>query len=599
MAIYRLKRSLTAGEITPLVYGRTDLDIYKKGCKEAVNVYIKPQGPLVRRPGTQFIADMTALFDEAIVSYRLVDFVFDETQAYCLIFLTGATKTEIYFASYNSTSGTYGLIADPISPTDPYKVVNITATGFNFSADDFDFAQSKDVLFIACGNEVPLQLSRIAHDNWSLSAIVFSGTPTKWSTLNGYPKRVSFFEQRLVYAATDTYPQFIWFSESGDYYNMVPGTSGSDPIEIQIKSERHNQIQWLSSGSRLFVGSIGDEWTVSGSADYFSIDTIKVERHTAKGGEALKPINIGNTVLYVERLGRAVNEFAYDYRSSGYTSVNLSVLASHLTEEYNIVRWAYQAIPNSHVWCIRSDGSLISLTFQREHEVIGWTVHNTEGEFKDACCTPEENSRETNTWLLVERSIEGSPRMYVERLTTEFMVQSSENAWFVDSGLNYNESGIPITTLSGLEHLEGKSVSILTNGAVHPTQTVVSGQVELLYPSDNVVVGLPYTSKIVPLPNELSLTDGTSVGRVQRITNVSIYLYRSLGLWLGRDSENMEEIPFRVPSDLTGKGVPLFTGIKKIAFPEGYDKDASIFIEQRQPLPMLIISIVDESEIYK
>lgn len=595
MAIYRLKRSLTSGELSPLMYGRTDLDSYKKGCKEATNVYIKPQGPMMRRPGTQFLADMSALFSEDIDSYKLVDFVFDETQAYCIIFLTGATKTEIYFAACNATTGEYGLIE---SGGVPYKVTNITATGFNFDSGSFDYAQSKDVLFIACGNDTPLQLSRIAHDNWSLTSITFTGSPSKWSAIDGYPKRVSFFEQRLVFAATTKCPQFVWFSETGNYFNMAPGVSGTDPIELQIKSERHNQIQWLSSGDRLFVGSIGDEWTISGGTDSFSIENVKVERHSAKGGETLKPVNTGNTVLYVERLGRVVNEFAYDYRTAGYNSVSLSVLSPHLTDEFRIDRWAYQAIPNSHVWCVRSDGDLISLTFQREHEVVGWTVHNTEGVFKDVCCTPEENNRETNTWFLVERDIGGSQNLYLERLTTEFMVQNSEDSWFVDSGLDYNEPGVFISSVSGLSHLEGKTVSILVNGAVHPDREVVSGEVELLYSSDRVIVGLPYVSRIIPMVSEAQLQDGTSIGRVQRVTNVSIYLHRSLGMWIGRSTDVMEEIPFRVPTDLTGSGVPLFSGIKKIAFPEGYDDEVNIVIEQRQPLPLLVISIMDESEVY-
>lgn len=599
MAVYRLKRSLTSGEISPLLYGRTTLDVFKNGCKSAVNAIIKPQGPIGNRPGTEFIADMSFLFSEEITSYKLVDFVFDETQSYCLIFLTGPTKTEIYIAAYDAVSGTYGLVADPSVPTTPYKVVNITASGFNLSSDSFDYAQSKDVLFIACGEEVPLQLSRIAHDDWALSAIVFSGTPVKWGASDGYPKKISFFEQRLVLASTRAYPQFLWFSEAGDYYNMTPGVSGSDPIEAQIKSEKHNQIQWMSSGSELLIGTIGEEWTISGSSEYFSIDTIRIKRHSAKGGEALKPINIGNSTLFVERLGRAVNEFAYDYRSAGYSSVNLSVLSTHLTDEYNIVRWAYQAVPNSCIWCVRSDGWLLSLTFQREHEIIGWAPHNTEGNFKDVCCTPEENNRETNCWMLVERNVEGNSRMYLERLTSEFMVQGAETAWFVDSGLSYNESGIPTTIISGLNHLEGKTVSVLTNGAVHPSRQVVGGQIELLYESDRVTVGLPYVTQIIPLLPEHSLQDGSSIGRRQRIVNVSIHLYRSLGLWLGRKVDEMEEIPFRLPTDLTGVGVPLYTGVKKIAFPEGYDEEAIIILEQRQPLPMWIISIMDESEVYE
>lgn len=596
MAIYRLKRSLTSGELSPLMYGRTDLDIYKNGCRTLLNAYIKPQGPVVRRPGTQFIADMTDLFSETIVSYRLVDFVFDETQSYCLIFLTGTTKTSIFFASYDSTNDIYGLVEDPSSPGDPYEV-EILATSFNFSAADFDYAQSKDVLFIAYWNEVPLQLVRLAHDSWSVSSVTFSGVPSAWAA-GDYPRRVSFYEQRLVFAASISYPQYVWFSETGDYYNMSPGTAGTDPIEVQIKSERNNQIQWLASGAKLFVGSIGDEWTISGGSDYFAIETLQVNRYSAKGGETLKPVPIGSSVLFVERLGRVVNEFIYDYRTAGYNSVNLSILSPHLTDDYPIYRWSYQAVPNSIIWCVKTNGQAIALTFQREHQVTGWSVHETEGLFKDVCCIPDEDKRETNTWFLVERTINSSDVLYLERLTPEFMIQDAEDAWMVDSALEYDSPGVDITTVTGLDHLEGEEVAILTNGAVHARQTVTSGQIELNFASDRIIVGLPYTTRIIPLPLELAMKEGSSVGRTQRTTNISVYLHRSLGMWIGRSEEEMEEVPFRVPTDLTGQGVPLFSGIRKVAFPEGYSNESLIVIEQRQPLPMLVVAIMDELEVY-
>lgn len=596
MAIYRLKRSLTSGELSPLMYGRTDLDVYKNGCKSILNAYIKPQGPLLRRSGTKYLADMTTLFGEEILQYRLVDFVFDETQAYCIIFLVGSTKMHIYFASYDADNDLYGLVDD--GSGSPYYLEELVASGIVIDVSVMDYAQSKDVLFIAEGTTEPLQLSRIDHNNWALSTITFTGVPTAWGVNSDYPKRVSFYEQRLVFACTDTYPQHVWFSQSADYFNMLPGSSGSDPIEVQIKSEKHNQIQWLASGEKLFVGSIGDEWSITGNTDYFAADVIRIERHTAKGGQAIRPVIVGGSILFVERLGRSVDEFIYNYETAGYTSVDLSVLAPHLTEEYAISRMAHQAVPNSIVWCVKTDGKVAALTFQREHQVTGWTQQTTEGYFRDVCCTPNENRRETDTWFLIEREIEETPYLYLEILASEFMFQDAEDAWMVDSALDYDEPGVEVSSISGLDHLEGKTVSILTNGAVHADQVVTDGAVELNFSSDRIIVGLPYVSRIIPLPLELSLSDGTSIGRVQRITNMSTFLYRSLGMWVGRDEDEMEEIPFRVPTDLTGQGVPLFTGIKKVFFPEGYDNDTTIIIEQRQPLPMLVISIMDESEVY-
>lgn len=595
--IYRLKRSLTAGELSPLMYGRTDLDRYKHGCRELTNAYIKPQGPVMRRPGTQFLYDMSTLFNtnsggEDIAAYRLVDFVFDETQAYCIIFLTGdGGTTLIYFAAYDATNDVWGLVASGGSPY--YVTSGLT----NFSAASFDYAQSKDVLFIAYGAGPPAQLARNTHTSWALSTITFTGSPSKWTT-GDYPQHVSFYEQRLVFAATDSYPQHLWFSETGDFFNFTLGTSGSDPFEIQIKSERHNKIQWLASGAKLSVGTIGDEWVISGGSATFTIENVQTNRYSARGSEDIRPVVVGSSILYIERLGRVVNEFIYNYDSASYVSINLSILSPHLTDDYNIIRWSYQQVPNSIVWCTRSDGVMLALTFQREHQVIGWALHSTEGIFKDVCCTPNDDYRETDTWILVEREIDGTDYMYLERMHQEFLSQDVEEAWMVDSGLQYDNPGVPITTVTGLGHLEGKEVSILTNGAVHPRQTVASGSIELNFSSDKITIGLPYTSRIKPLSLELGLEEGTSIGRQQRITNIGVYLYRSLGMWIGKDEDEMEEVPFRLPTDLTGQGVPLFSGIRKVAFPEGYDNEAIIVIEQRQPLPMIVVAIVDESEVY-
>lgn len=595
--IYRLKRSLTAGELSPLMYGRTDLDRYKHGCRELTNTYIKPQGPVMRRPGTQFLFDLSTQFTtdsggEVIEAYRLVDFVFDVTQSYCIIFLTGdGGTTLIYFAAYDSVNDIWGLVE---SGGVPYFVTSALTA---FTAEKFDYAQSKDVLFIAYGDGPPAQLARSGHASWALSTITFTGVPAKWTT-SDYPQHVSFYEQRLVFAATYSYPQHLWFSETGDFFNMLPGTTGTDPFEIQIKSERHNQIQWLASGDKLSVGTIGDEWVISGGQDTFTIENVQTKRHSARGAEAIRPVVVGSSILYIERLGRVVNEFVYDYNSAGYVSINLSILSPHLTDDYNITRWSYQQVPNSIVWCTRADGAMLALTFQREHQVIGWARHTTEGYFRDVCCTPNNTYRETDTWILAEREIEGITYFYLERLHQEFLSQDVEEAWMVDSGLQYDNPGVPVTSLSGLDHLEGETVSILTNGAVHPDQVVESGAIELNFASDKVTVGLPYISRIKPLALELGLDEGTSVGREQRITNMSVFLYRSLGMWIGKDEDAMEEVPFRLPTDLTGQGVPLFSGIRKVAFPEGYDNEALIIIEQRQPLPMIIVAIIDESEVY-
>lgn len=606
---YRIKQNFSAGELSPLVYGRTDVNSYVNGCQELKNAYIKPQGAAMRRSGTQFIADMTTLCGFAIDSYKLVDFVFDETQAYVIIFLSSAVDTDtgyrenkIFFACYDADEDVYGLIEDPDNAGTPYSLDGedySDSTTLDYAAEDIDYAQSKDVLFIATGTEYPMQLSRTDHAEWYLSRVVFTTVPDKWSADDGYPKHVSFFESRLVYAATKEYPQFVWFSETGTYFTMAPGTSGTDPIEVQIKSEKHNQIQWLASGQKLFLGTIGDEWMIAGEDNTFSIETLYARRHSTKGSEAIRPVMADDITMFVERIGRSLMEFVYDYNTASYQSLDRIILSSHLTETASFTRVAYQSVPNNIIWCIKSDGLIAAMTYNKEASIIGWTSHDTDGYFRDVCCIPDENDRETNTWFLIEREINGETLMYLERLTKEFISQDAEDAWMVDSALEYDVEGTAITTVTGLDHLEGKEVHILAKGAVHEAKTVEGGSITLNYAVDRLIVGLPYTTRIVPLMPDTGYTEGPSLGRMQRITDINIYLYRSLGMWIGRTDDAMEEVPFRVPTDLTGTAVPLFSGIKHISFPEGYDRLPSVIIEQRQPLPLMVVSLIDNAEVYE
>ena len=594
------------------MYGRTDLDRYKHGCKSLENMYIKPQGPVVRRPGTEFIIDLQSICTETIDSYRLIDFVFDETQSYCIIVTTQQTLVEIFFGSYDASGSINGLVEDPASPGNPYKVNHTLAT-YNVQADEIDWVQSKDVLYIASPSHQPLKLTRLAHDNWTLANVTFAATtiPTEWGTSSPVvftdpPHKVSFYDRRLVYGGNTAEPQTLWFSCVGqgnydDFTVTGGGVVATDSLTFTMASEKHNKIQWMTAGKKLVVGTMGNEWTVSGQGgNAIAYNSIAVERHSARGGQALKPIHVGSSILFLERLGRAINEFIYDYQIDGYQSNDLSVLAPHLTDQHAITRWAYQQTPNSIVWAIRDDGTILGFTFQRQHQIMGWTRHITEGRFRDVCCIPNQNYRETDVWFAIERDIAGigDNRIYIEVLRNEFMSDDPEDAWFVDSALAYDNPSTPIQTVTGLGHLEGETVSILANGAVHPDRVVSSGQISLDYEATKIVVGLRYDSQLIPLPLELNLRDGTSIGRFQRITNMSVFLYRSMGMWIGKEEDEMEEVPFRLPTHPTGTAVPLFTGIRKVGFPEGYDFDTTIIVEQRQPLPMTVLAIMDESGVY-
>jgi hypothetical protein len=153
-----------------------------------------------------------------------------------------------------------------------------------------------------------------------------------------------------------------------------------------------------------------------------------------------------------------------------------------------------------------------------------------------------------------------------------------------------------VSTLSGLDHLEGKTVSVLVDGANHPTRVVASGAITLDDTYSQVTVGLGYTGRIIT--NDLEPAPGriSAQGKIKRVANVLVNLLESLGCRVGT-VEKMVEVVFRTSAMPTDQAPALFTGIKEVAFPSGWDREKKVIIEQTQPLPLHVRSVILECEV--
>lgn len=148
------------------------------------------------------------------------------------------------------------------------------------------------------------------------------------------------------------------------------------------------------------------------------------------------------------------------------------------------------------------------------------------------------------------------------------------------------------TTFTGLDHLEGETVSILANGSVLPQQTVTSGAITLSTAASRVHAGLPYTSDLEPLPFTLATPAGTAQHRKKRISRVHIWVKFSRGLWAGPDENNLTEI--KQENSALDAPTPLSTDIIEQAVTGGWSKDASVLIRQLDPLPLWVTGLVPE-----
>ena len=204
---------------------------------------------------------------------------------------------------------------------------------------------------------------------------------------------------------------------------------------------------------------------------------------------------------------------------------------------------------------------------------------------------------EDEVWLIVNRTINGATKRYVEYLKSFDFGSDVEDAFFVDSGLTY--SGTSASSLSGLSHLEAENISINGNGATHSKKAVSSGAVTLDRSVTKAHAGLPFDSTMQTMRIEAGATDGSAQGKIKRIDEVNLRLYRSVNALVGNSLTNLDRIPFRSGADEMDEPIPLFTGDKEIDMPAGYDQDGYIFVRQDLPLPMTVIGIFARMQTYE
>jgi hypothetical protein len=198
------------------------------------------------------------------------------------------------------------------------------------------------------------------------------------------------------------------------------------------------------------------------------------------------------------------------------------------------------------------------------------------------------SASEDEVYMIVQRTINGSTKRYVEYMKDFDFGTDVSDAFFTDSGLSY--SGSAATTLSGLTHLEGEPVVILEEGSTHPDRQVSSAAITLSRSTTKAHIGLKNESTLTTMRLEAGSTDGTAQGKIKRIDEVTVRFFRTVNALVGGDVGTLDRIPFRSGADAMDTAIPLFDGDKEIEFPTGFDQDAFVVVRQDLPLPMTVIA---------
>ena len=425
-----------------------------------------------------------------------------------------------------------------------------------------------------------------------------------WGGSSGFPRTGTFWQERLWIGGTTFEPQTVWSSNSGDFNEFRPsdpdGTVTDDQsITRTISDDRVNVIQRLVSTQRgLMVGTSGGLFLINAGAlnDVATPDNAVVNRISSRTMHGRARVVIEDLpILYVENGGRFVQALAFNVDADGLSSSPVSTLVDHLMEE-EIVDLVSQSRPNRIVWALTATGRLYSLTFEPQDNIAAWMTHRLGGNFAGGPPIIESiatlfNGINDELWLLVKRTVNGTTVRHVELLAKVFdTLDNKDDAYYLDDGLTLTNS--PATTAwSGVAHLEGETASVVADGAVDADVTIVGSAFTTTLATSTVHVGYHHASEITPVPLEVPIDAGVSIGKVKNVHKVHIYVHRSGTFRIGQKGATLDRVFLHDGGANLGESVPLVTDLLSRTIDFNGAVIAQLTIRQDLPLPLDILSL--------
>ena len=426
---------------------------------------------------------------------------------------------------------------------------------------------------------------------------------------NNNPSCITFSGNRMFLAGYAKQPSKIDGSVVGDFENFAPSqakdnlVTDSEALAFTLNSDRNENIAWLAPAANgVAIGSTEGEWLMrpSSLSEGLTPKNVDAKRTKVFGSyDGVMPVaNQRGELLFIQGGQKKVCSYAYNFNIDNYDTVDINRFADHILLK-KASKIVYQQNPYDLLWVVLEDGSFASCSYNAPEEVLGWHIHQMDGNVESICCIPSASGEGQDIiFLSVKRIVNGVTKRYVEKLAPYFQADSDVNtATFVDSAIYY--SGAATQTITGLGHLEGKTVSILANGAATPDKVVTGGAITLDIPVTKAVVGLPFMSIALLNRFESGSVQDSTQDDPKRITKLALRLYNSMGETSGSKLTTLVPVVYRTTADPLGQPLPLASGDTENLFDGGYDSDTDVFIVNKTVFPSTILAILSELKNYE
>ena len=666
--IVQYQSSFTMGEFDPLVKGRVDITQYQSGLEKATNIVCIPQGAIERRPGQQFLLDVSSDLGGSFTAQqgiRLIPFEFSSVDSFMLVFVKlstsssnnakmfvyrqGVLQTNINSSGNNFltislgdisfdaitftqsadtlilmhedlaplsivrgannttwTASTISLtspkfaftksVSEPsgdITPSSIDGTATISASASIFSSGNVNqyinvkngFGRARIVEFVSATSikvnvEIPFfNTSAISAGSWELEA----GYEDVFSASKGFPKTGVFHEGRLYFGGSKSLPSALFGSKVSDFFNFLEAEGlDDDAIFALLSSDSVNAITGIRSGRDLQIFTTGNEFFVQqAEGQPITPGNLTIKAATSSGSKPnIMPVSVEGGTIFLQRSGKALREFLFSDAELSYQSNNISLLSSHLLK--SPVKIAFRRATSTDDGDLLmivngTDGSMAAYSIHRSQKVVAPSEFITDGTYEDCAVDIDD------IYVVVKRTINSSTKHYIERLDDDRTTDASFQLFDGSADGNKPTS----TTVSGLTHLEGKTVECVRDDIFLGEKTVSSGQITIdQVPTTYVEIGLHHDVLAKTLPAEPRLASGTMVGRKKRIVAVSPVLNQTQNIAINGNEVSLKQFPYTLDSSET-----LFTGRKRVTPLLGYSEEAQISITQTKPLFFTLLSL--------
>lgn len=270
-----------------------------------------------------------------------------------------------------------------------------------------------------------------------------------------YPSTSAYYQGRHLFANTNNDTEKVWTTRSGDFKNLTRRSplQNDDAHEFLLAGRGVNEIRHMVDLGNLIAFTAGAEWKILGDSNgLLTPGNANPVQQSYNGIADIRPLVIDNTALYIQARGSQIRDLAYDFSvdengRTGYNGNDLTVFSAHLVDDYTIRDWDYQQIPHSIVWAVRSDGTLLGLTYIKAHNMLAWHRHDFDGGTVEQVCVVPEGAAD-RVYLVIKRTINGSTRRYIERMHLRNFTDITTDAIFMDSSLSYDGVNAAATTMT-------------------------------------------------------------------------------------------------------------------------------------------------------